>query len=65
MSLIRKHQYRVQIHWLNHDIEFRDVLAINELQAKDRVINGSGKGMYDAEKSKAILIKHNVAVQRV
>ena len=65
MGLLVKHKYRVQIHWLNHAIEFKDVLAINEFQAKDKVINGSDKGLYDAERSKAVVIKHNVAVQRV
>jgi hypothetical protein len=64
MSLIVKHQYRVEIHWLDHPVEYKDALAINALQAKDKVIQGGGKGMYNAEKSKAKVVKYNVAVKR-
>ncbi len=62
MSLV-KHQCTVEIHWLNHPVETAHVLAINEFQAKQKVIQGKGKGMYDAEKSKATVTKYNVAVQ--
>ena len=63
-KLIVKHMYRVKIHWLYDDVEYKDVLAINDFQAKDKVIQKSGKGMYDSEKSTAKVIKYNVAVQR-
>lgn len=59
-----KHMYDVVIHWLNHGIEIRSVIAINSFQAISKVVDGSGKGMYDAEKSKARLVRYNVAVQR-
>ena len=59
-----KHQYKVEIHWLDHPVEIRDVLAINTLQAKDKVIIGSGKGMYDAVNSTATIVKYNVAICR-
>lgn len=57
-----KHQYRVSVHWLNHPVEIRDVLAINSFQAINKVVSGSGKGMYDAESSSAEAVKYNVAV---
>ena len=63
-ELMVKHMYVVKIHWLEHDAEYKSVLACNSFQAKNKVIEGSGKGMYDAEKSIAIVTKYNVAVQR-
>ena len=61
-----KHQYKVEIHWLNHPVEAREVLAINDYQAKQKVIFDScNDGMYDSEKSFAKIIKHNVAVKRL
>jgi len=59
-----KHQYKVEIHWLDYPVECKEVLAINEFQAKDKVISGKGKGFYDAELSKATVVKYNVAIQR-
>ena len=65
MSLLVKHEYKVEIHWVDYPIESRSVLAINEFQAKDKVISGSNKGLYDSENSKATVVKYNVAVQRI
>jgi len=59
-----KHMYDVKIHWLEHGIELKSVLAVNSFQAKEKVIQGSGKGMYNAEKSTARIVKYNVATQR-
>ena len=65
ITLHVKNQYKVQIHWADYPVEFRTVLAINEFQAKDKVICGSGKGFYDSEQSRVDIVKYGVAVQRV
>jgi hypothetical protein len=60
-----KHQYKVEIHWLNHPVDAKEVLAINSFQAKQKVISDSDNdGMYNAEKSFAKLVKSNVSVKR-
>ena len=65
-SLHVKHKYKVEIHWLNHPVEAKEVLAINDYQAKQKVIfDSANDGMYDAEKSFAKLVKSNVSVKRI
>ena len=46
-------KYRVIIKWLNHPAESADVEAANAFQAKELVIQGKNKGLYDAINSTA------------
>ncbi len=60
-----KHQYRVDIYWCNGVVETERVLAINDFQAKNKVVeNSKQEGLYDNVKSTAKIEKHNVAVVR-
>lgn len=65
-SLHVKHKYKVEIHWLSHPVEVKEVLATNDYQAKQKVIfDSANDGMYNAEKSFAKLVKNNVSVKRI
>ena len=57
--------FDVLIHWVDGTSTLKSVLAVNSCQAKIKVVSDSGrKDLYDNEKSKARLVKYNVAVYR-